>query len=313
MTYANRPITGREYKLMLRTSKFEQRDEGIKDFLDVIKSQIEILNVKEGKREGEQVYFDRKDKKHDNGVKKRRVWYLDTKNFELYKKNKFLVRIRKEKDDDYVTDLKCRNSDRYISASYDLSPNIREKEEKLKAKFEFEEDIIPRVDSTNSKSPEFASKFSHSVSVHTKKELKLNTIGDLLSVFPGLNVLNIDVDTELQKVNNFEVKEISIKLGMIKSLDKNDTTDDLSLSFWYLLDEGKKVIPEIVEFSFDYYVKHVNKANRSNGKLYLEEFPLSLVRKTNDFYLSLLKEQEFVDLNTAKTKTEFAYTYKLQL
>jgi hypothetical protein len=313
MTYANRPITGREYKLMLRTSKFEERDKGIKDFLDIIKSQIEILNVKEGKREGEQVYFDRKDKKHDNGEKKRRVWYLDTQNFELYKKNKFLVRIRKEKDDDYVTDLKCRNSDRYISASYDLSPNIREKEEKLKAKFEFEEDIIPRVESTNSNSPDFASKFSHSVSFHTKKELQLNTIADLLSIFPGLNVLNIDVDTELQKVNNFEVKEISIKLGMIKSLDKNDTTDDLSLSFWYLLDEGKKVIPEIVEFSFDYYVKHVNKANRSNGNLYLEEFPLSLVRKTNDFYLSLLKEQEFVDLNTAKTKTEFAYTYKLQL
>lgn len=312
MTYANRPITGREYKLMLRTSKFEERDKGIKDFLDIIKSQIEILNLKEGKGGGEQVYFDKKYKNNDNGEKKRRVWYFDTQNFELHKKNKFLIRIRKEKDDDYVTDLKCRNSDRYVSASYDLSPNIKEKEEKSKTEFEFEEDIIPRVDSTNSKSPEFASKFSHSVSVHTKKELKLNTLGDLLSVFPGLNVLNIDIDTELQKVNNFEAKEISIKLGVIKFLDKNDTTDDLSLSFWYLPDEDNKEIPEIVEFSFDYYTKEVNKANRSKGKLYLEEFPLSLVRKTNDFYLALLKEQEFVDLNTAKTKTDFAYTYKLQ-
>jgi hypothetical protein len=57
-----------------------------------------------------------------------------------------------------------------------------------------------------------------------------------------------------------------------------------------LPDERKKEIPEIVEFSFDYYTKEINKANRSNGKLYLEEFPLSLVRKTNDFYLALLKE-----------------------
>jgi hypothetical protein len=40
----------------------------------------------------------------------------------------------------------------------------------------------------------------------------------------------------------------------------------------------------------------------------LQEFPTSLVRKANDFYLSLLQEQEFVDLKTAKTKTEFAYT-----
>ena len=93
-------------------------------------------------------------------------------------------------------------------------------------------------------------------------------------------------------------------------MDKSDTTDDLSLSFWYLPDEENKEIPEIVEFSFDYYTKEVNKSNRSKGKLYLEEFPLALLRKTNDFYLSLLKEQEFVDLNTAKTKTEFAYTCK---
>jgi hypothetical protein len=143
------------------------------------------------------------------------------------------LRIRKEKDDDYVTDLKCRNSDRCLSASYDLSPSTKEKEEKSKAEFEFEEDIIPRVDSTSSESLDFASKFSHSVSFHTKNELKLNTLRDLLSIFPGLDALTIDPDPDkrLQKVNNFEAKEISIKLGVIKFLDKNVTTDDLSLSF----------------------------------------------------------------------------------
>jgi hypothetical protein len=70
MTYANRPITGREYKLMLRTSKFEERDKGIKDFLDIIKSQIEILNLKEGKGGGEQVNFDKKYKNNDNRKKR---------------------------------------------------------------------------------------------------------------------------------------------------------------------------------------------------------------------------------------------------
>ena len=42
----------------------------------------------------------------------------------------------------------------------------------------------------------------------------------------------------------------------------------------------------------------------------LEEFPISLVKKINDFYLALQTE-EFVDLKTAKTKTEFAYKYNL--
>ena len=67
--------------------------------------------------------------------------------------------------------------------------------------------------------------------------------------------MTIDPDKRLQKVNNFEAKEISIKLGVIKFLDKNGTTDDLSLSFWYLPDGGKKEIPQIIEFSFDYYSK----------------------------------------------------------
>jgi hypothetical protein len=302
VSYVNRLVGGREYKLMLKTSKFEERGRGIKDFLDIIERQIEMLNVREEKEavEGEQVYFDKKDEKDDNGEKKRRVWYLDTKDFKLHE-NKFLIRIRKENDDEYVTDLKCRNSDRYISASYDLSPNIKEKE----IQFEFEEDIIPKDDCTNSRFPDFASKFSHSVSFHTKKELKLKTLRDLLSIFPGLNVLNIDADTELHKGNNFEAKEIFIKLGKIKFLDKKYNTDDLSLSFWYL---PKRETPEIIEFSFDYYAKE--KPDGSDKNSFIEEFPISLVRKANDFYLALLNEHEFVDLKTSKTKTEFAYTYK---
>jgi hypothetical protein len=83
--------------------------------------------------------------------------------------------------------------------------------------------------------------------------------------------------------------------------------DDLSLSFWYLPDEGKRETTEIVEFSFDYYAKEKNKPDGADKNSFIEEFTISLVRKANDFYLSLLKEQEFVDLKTVKTKTEFAY------
>ncbi len=220
MVYGNRPITGREYKLMLRTSLFEERDKGIKDFLGIIESQTKKLDLD----------FEKNDIEDDKNEKKRKVWYLDTQNFELHK-DKFLLRIRKEKDDDYVTDLKCRNSDRYISASYDFSTSIGE------PKFEFEEDIIPRINSTNSKSNDFASKFSHSASLHTKQELKLDTFGNLLSVFPGLT-LPVRHETDLRKVNNFEAKEISIKLGKINFLEKEISTDDLCLNFWYLSDRA---------------------------------------------------------------------------
>jgi hypothetical protein len=89
MTNANRPVGGREYKLMLRTRKFEEMNEGIKDFLGIIKSQTEKINFKEGKGGREQVYFENKDMDDDKVEKKRKVWYLDTPNFELKKINSY--------------------------------------------------------------------------------------------------------------------------------------------------------------------------------------------------------------------------------
>jgi hypothetical protein len=37
--------------------------------------------------------------------------------------NNMLLRIRQEKDNLYTTSMKCRNPDRYVSASFDLSSN----------------------------------------------------------------------------------------------------------------------------------------------------------------------------------------------
>lgn len=90
-----------------------KRDEGIKNFLDSLESQIKLLkNV-----QSREVRFEKEIKEE-----KRIVWYLDTKTFELNKPpNYFLLRIRPENDEKYVTDLKCRNPDRYISASHDFS------------------------------------------------------------------------------------------------------------------------------------------------------------------------------------------------
>jgi hypothetical protein len=42
----NRPITGREYKIMLKTDKFKEREQGIGDFKEIIKNQIELINSK---------------------------------------------------------------------------------------------------------------------------------------------------------------------------------------------------------------------------------------------------------------------------
>jgi uncharacterized protein YjbK len=282
MVQLNRPVTTREFKLMLNTKDFKDREKGIQNFSNFIETQIEHLNATE---ELGQARFEKELKE-----KERRTWYLDTRSFEL-NKHKFLLRIRYEStDDEYVTDLKCRNPDRYIAASYDLSSTLKDD-----VKTKFEEDIVPQ----------FTSKFSLSASFKMKEEPELRSIRDLKAIFPGLNRLGIGEGQDLKKVNSFEAREISCKIGEIKF--KEGKTDDVSLSFWYLPNEGRKEIPVITEFAFDYNANGQKNANESLS--FLEEFPNHMVRGTNAFYLSLQKEK-FVDLKVAKTKTEYAYEYK---
>ncbi|MFZ0327248.1 MAG: hypothetical protein WAL66_08105 [Nitrososphaeraceae archaeon] len=178
MAHSNRPLTSREFKIMLNTNRFMDRKKGIKEISTIIESLIE-------KQDGK---FNA-----DGEEKERRTWYLDTNTYELYCNNNFLLRIRKEKiSEEYDVTLKCRHPDRYVSASHDLSSSVKGIEIK------FEEDIITP----------FISKFSLSASLKGEQKPHFNTIKDLVSVFPGLD-LRIDADESLSKVNNFEAIEIS--------------------------------------------------------------------------------------------------------
>jgi hypothetical protein len=130
-------------------------------------------------------------------------------------------------------------------------------------------------------------------------------------IFPGLNILNIDDDKKLRKVNDFEAKEISCKVGKIVSSEGK--TDDMSLNFWYTPGEGKNATLLIVEFAFGYSAKKLKNADRSDGKSLLEQFPISFVSLVNALFYDL-QEGRFVDRNSKiKTKTEYAYNepYKL--
>jgi hypothetical protein len=116
--------------------------------------------------------------------------------------------------------------------------------------------------------------------------------------------LNIDADKKLEKVNDFEAKEISCKVGKIISSEGN--TDDMSLNFWYLPGERKKATLLIVKFAFDCSAKR-SKITNESGKLVLEQFPISFVSLINALFYDL-QDGKFVHLNSKiKTKTEYAY------
>ena len=82
---------------MLDTDVFIDIDKGLDNVSEIVRKIVEQQGG---------VF---KKAKEDN---KRKVWYLDTRQHDLYNNN-FLFRIRKEKSDDYKITFKNRHSDRY--------------------------------------------------------------------------------------------------------------------------------------------------------------------------------------------------------
>jgi len=288
----SRSLDSREFKLILKPKIFQDLNEGIKKVQKIIDKEVEMLNGK---------FIPNSDLKQ----KLRRTYYLDTPKFRLKSKNYFL-RVREDKESNkYDITLKCRHPDRYISSSYDLSSSMK------KSTIKFEEDIIaPHI-----------SKFSISVNFEENQEPEINNLEKLKTIFPGLHTQDLG-DEILEKVNKFEAKEISVKLGKISYNNNNNGEDDdyddeikTFLNLWYS-PKNNKGKPVIVEFTYDYAAikkKEEGKEqtkDKKEKKILIEEFPFSLVRNTYQFYNSFQDRKKIVDLRSSKTKTEFAYKHK---
>ena len=215
MTDSNQAVTSREYKLMLNTDRFKEKDKGADRFLDL----IELLINKQGGNIIEK----------QNKEERRQTSYLDTPQFAFHQSG-FALRLREE-EHGYQINLKYRDPDRYISAAQDLSSS-------QKGKIKFEEDILPP----------FLSKFSHSNSIETEVIPQLETIKQVASLFPVITKLNIDENTPVKIANGFKAVEVVRKL--CKFQFGNTETIKSSLSFWYLASDVEW--PLVAEFSFDY-------------------------------------------------------------
>lgn len=294
----NKPVTSREFKLMLNVSRFEDRDEGSQAFWNLVK----FLADKSGG-----TIINEPDASLDGRLKqeeKRKTYYLDTKGMNL-RQHSFSLRIREEAAGDkrFQINLKCRASDRYFAATRNLSTTLSG------AKGKFEEDIMPP----------FSSKFSISSTIKTDSLPELSRISDLQVIFPGLESLNLPVNLPLEIVSDFTAHEVVRKIGIFQFGDPSEVK--ASLSFWYLL-ENETDWPLVAEFSFDYdRLKPANEDKNQGEKKQeqakketekdkkednrLEEYPVSVVQGTSKFFASLQNQSGWVNL-TATTKTAFA-------
>lgn len=279
MAGSNRPVTSREYKLMLHADRFVDRKRAADAFWGV----VEFLAKKHGgkivEKQGEE--------------KERRTWYLDTRDH-TFRRNRAVVRLRRdisEPEDSKIT-VKYRHSDRYLSAARDLSSPVR------KAKPKFEEDILPP----------FSSKFAHSSSIKAKhlpdlpddhiEQLDVSEVGKVVELFPGVDELGLASDTQLRRVNDFETHEVVHWLGKLEF--DGEPIVKTCLSFWYLLGQEHE-LPLVAEFSFDY-----DHAGDKPEKGELEQYPAGVVEGATRFFRSMQRQENWIR-SGGTTKTAFAY------
>jgi hypothetical protein len=218
MVRTNLAVTSREYKLMLNTVRFKNRENGSKVF-------VELINFLIKKEKGTIL-------EKQNKEEKRQTFYLDTPEWAL-RQHGFSLRSREESEpsNDFQINLKYRNSDRYISAGHDVSSPEG-------GKIKFEEDILPP----------FVSRFSHSNSISVNELPELKTMKQVAGLFPGLKKLNIEKNTPVKIAHDFKALELVRKVCKFQCGNKDMIK--ASLSFWYLTEDSDW--PLVSEFSFDY-------------------------------------------------------------
>jgi hypothetical protein len=265
MTPTNRPITSREYKLLLNTERFRDRIAGARLFWRMLEFLV--------RNQDNQVIPADADPDRDKELR-RTTWYLDTPGFELQRANATL-RVRNESGEKkpFKITLKYRLPDRYTAAGCDLSCTQKIKKDDIK----FEEDVTPP----------FASKFSYSASFRTDELPRIEAVQDVVELFPGLAQLGIHAETPIQIVNGFRAHEVLHYIGKLK-LDKMPATRAIglpdfvvkvALSHWYLL-ENEDDYPLVTEFSFGFDATEGDDKDDDR----LEKFPPPVVAGANRLF-----------------------------
>ena len=286
MTPTNRPITSREYKLMLNTERFRDRQAGAGLFWKLLTFLVE--------NQGNEVIPDAGDP-DKNAERARTTWYLDTPGYELRRADVNL-RVREEPDakKPYKVTLKYRAPDRYSAAGCDVSCKEDVDDDDIK----FEEDVVPP----------FASRFSYSVSFKSKELPSLASMADVIDLFPGLAGYGISTGAPIRAVNGFRANEVVQLIGKFK-LDKMPTARAVSglpqfvvkasLSHWYLRADQNDY-PLVTEFSFGF------DAEGQKDDDHLELFPPTVVAGANRLFRDVQNQAGWL-AQFGTTKTAYVF------
>lgn len=266
------PLDSREYKVLLRRDRFEDRAAGAEDFWDLV-----VETAKGAPIEVERA---------DSDEKSRRVWFLDTRDFALREQTGFVFRERlglkdsgAPKKSKKVT-LKYRGADRALAASLELAATEGEElEQKL------EEDVVFR----GAPDAPVVRKLSKSGNAKLPRTRGFVAVVDVADLFPAVSELVADLRHDgVAVVNHFMAHEVKRDAGTVAL--GGECEAEASFSFWYA-GEGE---PLVAEFSFGYEVE--------------PDCTEAGVDARAEGLLIALGGSDWRDPNS-KTKTEVAYEY----
>jgi hypothetical protein len=254
-------VEANEFKILLKAEQFIAPQKGCDLFWELVEKVALDHGVKI-KSENEQ--------KSD-----RQIAYLDSKNFDLYKKG-FILRLRadmigvsrssgqlKAKNFAELT-LKFRAPDKESAMLAPVFPAPG-----LGDDVSCEEDVVI-------KATEPVSVFSTSGNVALAGPTPKD-IAAAIAIFPGLRQLKLDPTIELGAVNNILVVEKRFSRGTMYFNNEKTKTD---FSVWYKKGESK---PFIAEFSFKLRIGNKLSASEIKAREQIEKFFVDLVKRGKFF------------------------------
>jgi len=268
-------VDSREYKLILRTALFAERDEGVESFVNELVELDKDFPELDVKRKGEFKF------------KEKVVVYLDTEKHALANAMYILRKRTKGGGKKPKLTLKYRAKDYESAANADVS-STRKNELKL------EEDVC---------APGTTRIYSHSNKVKLKKKEPISSVTNAVAIFEGLAALGLDPTSPLEPVGEFRAWQ---KDGEIATFEfpgefPGDVAAKAELTFWYDDSTASKHPNQLLTAEFSYRFECDDSSESRKG-----------TRQFDALFLTIqTRLARWIDPD-GKTKTQIAYTYGQQ-
>lgn len=219
-------INIREYRFMLKPSKFENRRRAARELWQMVKGYAAINNVAVVQKD--RMLFETQQE----------LVFLDTQKGDIYRNGYLLYRVteaaRGRKKNRYDLVLERRYADLQTVKNTDLGDGLS-----MSARIILKEELHPDSVYTNAFRPVYSLKIiAEDLMTSIGKK-----VGDYAEIFPILSELNVPADSELKPVNDMVYMELGYSPGVFNFGDGIES--EINISVMYEWDKRGAIVGEL--------------------------------------------------------------------